>query len=623
MGSHAAPAEQVPSDAGHKLVPASFTPKDEPPLTLELGSSSATMDGPSFTTEDDTPFTPTDAPAPTLVNMEQLQVIFPPPEAGQSEDRLAADTAQQLAEPKDRMHITPSPPESGQFGDPRQGNSAVPDAVNKPLAEHNNSLLSSLPPDAAHELAEPAMVARANPGEGRMGVQRGGGWKRNGSHSSLSSLATLDSDEESESVGAHPFAPGANSFGAGTDSSGAGPDALAAGPDALAAGEGSSAVGPNSLGAGHHVVAREEANLDAADDTPLIEVDTMVAYHDAAPPKEPFPAASDDTPLIEVDKMVAGHDAAAPEEPFPAASDDTPRSVMAQPETPAGMRTNDEARAASAAPSEKLEMPVAPSVPEAVCNPGPRQQIPETRTIDEARATSAAPSEKLETPIAPPVEESVSKPGPKQQIPETPPPAAALPDPAATYRIGGFADAAAAGPAAARDSDPAGDPALARKEADSTSKLVHVAAGTDAVVKQAANQVAEGTRANETASNRPAEMGAPVASAPAIASRSELGRALMAYGTILLDVRAAAERAAAPLPIPSVSCPVGLEAPGCDELLARAPKLLPRTNTPVVAFCGSGRRAAVAIAALETMGYSKLLNGGSADNVLACLMAGS
>mmetsp|Transcript_1175 Transcript_1175/g.3018 ORF Transcript_1175/g.3018 Transcript_1175/m.3018 type:complete len:508 (+) Transcript_1175:1-1524(+) len=115
---------------------------------------------------------------------------------------------------------------------------------------------------------------------------------------------------------------------------------------------------------------------------------------------------------------------------------------------------------------------------------------------------------------------------------------------------------------------------------------------------------------------------APSSSGISTASRPELRRALMAYGTVLLDVRSEAERASSPLPIPSISCPLNLYAPCCQELLAQAPKVLPRKNTPVVAFCDSGARAAVALSALEAEGYQKLLNGGGADNVLACLMAG-
>lgn len=315
----------------------------------------------------------------------------------------------------------------------------------------------SLPPDAIQQPAEPDRAPRVSILEGPVGVVPGGGWKRSGSHSSISSLATIESD--------------------GVESS-----------------------------AAVYAIAEREVRSPVAADGMLL-------------------------------------------------------SLMAQPETPAVMRMSSETGATSAFPYESLGVPIASSAAESFWDPVKPAAMPETS--------------------------------------EMPAPTDAHPDPAATQGTGVIEDAAAAGTAAARESDPCGGQ-MFEGTTHSTIKPLHVA------------------------SYVPADTGTPVPTGVAIASRSELGRALMAYGAILLDVRHEAERAAAPLPIATVSCPIGpAESSGYAELLAQAPKLLPRTNTPVVAFCDSGRRAAVAIAGLESLGYSKLVNGGGADNVLACLMAGA
>ena len=74
-------------------------------------------------------------------------------------------------------------------------------------------------------------------------------------------------------------------------------------------------------------------------------------------------------------------------------------------------------------------------------------------------------------------------------------------------------------------------------------------------------------------------------------------RRLLAAGAVVIDVRTAREFASGHVPeaknIPH------------DEIAARAPEIGP-PQTPVVVYCSSGRRSAIAAAELKRLGYSRI-----------------
>jgi len=111
-------------------------------------------------------------------------------------------------------------------------------------------------------------------------------------------------------------------------------------------------------------------------------------------------------------------------------------------------------------------------------------------------------------------------------------------------------------------------------------------------------------------------------------------RFLREPGVVLVDVRTPAEVAAQPLhllgatssspsapPPPLVNAPCTLsDASALDEAFLEAHGI-DRLSTPLVVFCASGRRAAVAVKSLEALGCAKVANGLGVADVAAALKA--
>jgi phage shock protein E len=83
--------------------------------------------------------------------------------------------------------------------------------------------------------------------------------------------------------------------------------------------------------------------------------------------------------------------------------------------------------------------------------------------------------------------------------------------------------------------------------------------------------------------------------------------ALQSPDTLLLDVRSAEEFAAGALP--------GAQRVGHEEIAARIGAIAPDKNTPIVLYCRSGRRSALAEESLRALGYSNLINAGGYDEL--------
>lgn len=84
---------------------------------------------------------------------------------------------------------------------------------------------------------------------------------------------------------------------------------------------------------------------------------------------------------------------------------------------------------------------------------------------------------------------------------------------------------------------------------------------------------------------------APVVDGPA-------AKALVEAGARLVDVRTPQEFAAGHAP-GAINIPY-------DEIARRAPGELPARDAPLVLYCRSGRRSAIAAQALRTLGYTRL-----------------
>ena len=88
-----------------------------------------------------------------------------------------------------------------------------------------------------------------------------------------------------------------------------------------------------------------------------------------------------------------------------------------------------------------------------------------------------------------------------------------------------------------------------------------------------------------------------IATVPAGIVDGPTARRLLAAGAVVIDVRTAREFASGHVPeaknIPH------------DEIAARAPEIGP-PQTPVVVYCSSGRRSAIAAAELKRLGYSRI-----------------
>lgn len=78
--------------------------------------------------------------------------------------------------------------------------------------------------------------------------------------------------------------------------------------------------------------------------------------------------------------------------------------------------------------------------------------------------------------------------------------------------------------------------------------------------------------------------------------------ALQSPDRLLIDVRTAEEFAAGALP--------GAQRIGHEEIAAQIASLAPDLDTPIVLYCRSGRRSALAEAGLRDLGYRNLINAG-------------
>lgn len=99
-----------------------------------------------------------------------------------------------------------------------------------------------------------------------------------------------------------------------------------------------------------------------------------------------------------------------------------------------------------------------------------------------------------------------------------------------------------------------------------------------------------------------------------LAGEAELNAAITALqspDTLLLDVRSAEEFAAGALP--------GAQRIGHEEIAAQIGTLAPDKDTPIVLYCRSGQRSALAEASLRALGYSNLINAGGYDELKRAL----
>ena len=87
--------------------------------------------------------------------------------------------------------------------------------------------------------------------------------------------------------------------------------------------------------------------------------------------------------------------------------------------------------------------------------------------------------------------------------------------------------------------------------------------------------------------------------------------ALQRGDSLLIDVRSADEFAQGALP--------GAIRIGHEEIAARIASVAPDKDRPLVLYCRSGRRSALAQQSLEEMGYSQVINAGAYDDLLPLL----
>lgn len=87
--------------------------------------------------------------------------------------------------------------------------------------------------------------------------------------------------------------------------------------------------------------------------------------------------------------------------------------------------------------------------------------------------------------------------------------------------------------------------------------------------------------------------------------------ALQTPGAVLIDVRTAEEFAAGALP--------GARRIGHEQIATQIAALVPDKNTPIVLYCRSGRRSAIAQDSLAQLGYRNLINAGGYDQLKLAL----
>ena len=77
--------------------------------------------------------------------------------------------------------------------------------------------------------------------------------------------------------------------------------------------------------------------------------------------------------------------------------------------------------------------------------------------------------------------------------------------------------------------------------------------------------------------------------------------------SLLIDVRSAEEFAEGALP--------GAIRIGHEDIAAQIASVAPDKDRPLVLYCRSGRRSAIAQQSLEEMGYSQVINAGAYDEL--------
>lgn len=87
--------------------------------------------------------------------------------------------------------------------------------------------------------------------------------------------------------------------------------------------------------------------------------------------------------------------------------------------------------------------------------------------------------------------------------------------------------------------------------------------------------------------------------------------ALQRSDSLLIDVRSAEEFADGSLP--------GAIRIGHEEIAAQIASVAPDQDRPLVLYCRSGRRSALAQQTLEEMGYSHVINAGAYEDLLPLL----
>lgn len=105
-----------------------------------------------------------------------------------------------------------------------------------------------------------------------------------------------------------------------------------------------------------------------------------------------------------------------------------------------------------------------------------------------------------------------------------------------------------------------------------------------------------------------------VLSRPLMSDEEALNAAVTALqlpDSVLIDVRTAEEFAAGAI--------TGAQQVAHEEIADHISAIAPAKDTPIILYCGSGRRASIAEESLRTMGYSNLINAGGYDELKRAL----
>lgn len=116
------------------------------------------------------------------------------------------------------------------------------------------------------------------------------------------------------------------------------------------------------------------------------------------------------------------------------------------------------------------------------------------------------------------------------------------------------------------------------------------------------------SKKSESPAAKPSESTSPSsATGSASAKDPAAAKQLIASGALVLDVRTLDEYKADSYP--------GAKHIPIDELGARMAEVGTDKSKPIVVYCGSGNRAGKAKQQLEAAGYTKVVNGGSLDDL--------